>query len=222
MILLYALTFLLLVLLPAYWLFVRPWHLAWGATKEEVRRVLPGDTRVSAPRLGYTRAITVNAPPDAVWPWLVQIGYGRAGWYSYDGLEKLMGAADFADGHTSANRIVPELQTLRAGDTIRLDKNSAPAFVVAEIDPNRALVLVGDPASRPDASNLDASTAISWQWVLEPLDDGATRLIVRQRLTFAPTLTNRLMWYMVELMNFVMERKMLKGIKRRAEASGGR
>jgi hypothetical protein len=214
MVVLYGFTFLLLILLPAYWLFVRPWHLAWGATKDETRRALPSDARVARPRLAYTRAITIHAPPDAVWPWLVQIGYGRAGWYSYDGLERLVEAADFVDGHTSVARIVPELQTLRVGDTIRLAKDSSPAFVVAEIDPNRALILVGDPASSPDAS-----TAICWQWYLEPLKDGATRLLVRQRLTFAPTVKNRAMWYVVELLNFIMERKMLKGIKHRAEAN---
>ena len=94
----------------AYIRYIRPWQLAWGATPEEVTRRLPSDALVRKPTFDATRAITLDAPPEQVWPWLVQMGLTRAGWYSYDLLDNL--------GRPSARRIVPELQGLAPGDIV--------------------------------------------------------------------------------------------------------
>jgi hypothetical protein len=201
-----------LVLFPGYWLIIRPWHLRWGATRDEVRAELPGDDHVPQARLGYTRAVTIKAPPEVVWPWLVQIGYQRAGWYSYDRLEGLVGAADFVDGNRSSRRIVPELQDLKTGDLIRIGDEPTPALRVAALEPHEHLVLFEDAGTAPDDS-----TAIVWSFHLKPAKGGGTRLIARQRLAFRPTLKNLLLWHVTEFFNFIMERKMMLGLKGRAE-----
>lgn len=90
--------------------FVRPWQLTWGATPEEVSRLLPGDELVTRPTFNATRAITIDARPEQIWPWLVQVGLTRAGWYSYDILDNL--------GRTSAHQIIPKLQNLEVGDVV--------------------------------------------------------------------------------------------------------
>jgi len=182
----------------------------WGATPSERQLALPGDELVPAPRLVSTRAIGVAAPPRAIWPWLAQIGWQRAGWYGCDALERLVGAAGFVDGPRSTRRIVPALQTLAKGDPVRLGPEPVPAFTVAQIDPARALVL----SSAENAQGVGAS----WAFVLEPHGD-RTRLIVRFRLTYPPTLANHVIWGAFELAHGVMEHKMLRGIRQRAEAS---
>lgn len=182
---------------------IMPWHLRWGATEAELRRELPGDNLVAQPRMGYTRAITIDAPALAVWPWLAQIGQGRGGLYSYDWLENLAGC----DLH-SADRIVAEWQ-LSAGDLVRLGPEGYPYFTVVSAEPGRALVLRAAGAP-PDTS--------SWSFILDPVDMATTRLIVRSRGDYTPTVLNAFMWRaMVEPLNFIMERKMLYGIKQRAE-----
>ncbi len=182
----------------------------FGATPSERARSLPGDELVPAPRIASTRAVRIDAPPDAIWPWLAQIGWQRAGWYSYDRLEQLAGVAEFVDGPRSAWRIVPELQALAPGDAIRLGPEPMPAFPVAQVDPPRALVL-GEEAGAD-------GVGVSWAFVLEPLGD-STRLIARFRLTYSPALANHLMWGASELAHMIMEQKMLRGIRQRAEAS---
>jgi hypothetical protein len=89
---------------------IRPWQLRWGATDEEVRRAMPGDEIVACPTFNATRAVTVAAPPSLIWPWIMQIGFGRAGWDSYDLLDNF--------GRPSATRIIPELQHLQPGDVV--------------------------------------------------------------------------------------------------------
>ncbi len=193
----------------AYWLFVRPWHLRWGATDEEAEGTLPGDGIVLSSREQATHAITIDAPVEDVWPWLVQIGQGRGGFYSYDWLENLVGA----DIH-NADRILPEHQHLEVGDTVRLapedysvqTPESAP--VVAVLDPGRAIVL------RPP----DDPPRWTWAFVLRPLDEERTRFVVRMRTKGKRTLRGKVadvvFW---EPAHFVMERKMLLGVKERAE-----
>jgi hypothetical protein len=189
----------------AYWFGLRPRHIRWGATDDEVARLLPGDEIVPRPRKWSTRAITIAAPAEAVWPWLAQIGQGRGGLYSYDWLENLAGC----EIH-STDRIIPELQNLQAGDVVRLGPEGYPAYRVAAIELGRVLVLVGED---PDMG------AHSWAFVLEPIDEQTTRLIVRSRDDYLPTLANVVIWRLItEPVHFVMERKMLLGIKQRAEA----
>lgn len=181
----------------------RRWHLRWGATDEEVRRAMPGDDMVPVPTFGATRAITIGSPPEVVWPWLVQIGYGRAGFYSYDVLDNL-------GRGRSAEEVRPELQDLRIGDWIPMAPTvtEETAFRVAAIDPGRSMLWT-KPAS-------------TWAWMLEPLDGGRTRLIARLRARYRwtrPTIITDLV--LMELGDFFMMRKQLLEIRRRAEAVSG-
>ena len=187
----------------------------WGATWAERRATMPGDEFVPNPKMMSTRAITINAAPDRVWPWLAQIGMGRAGFYSYDALENLVGCRI-----RSSRQIVPELQQLRVGD---LDPaGSRPGALL----PGRADRAA--PAARPCRSGprdrqaghgrKSEDLAVSWQWLIEPLDHGRrSRLIVRQRYDYPRR--QGLLWHLVNPVDFAMERRMLKGIKARAEAS---
>src|SRR3990172_4699909 len=194
---------------------LRSWYNRWGATGAEVTQPLPGDELVPSPMLGYTRAITIQAPPERVWPWLAQLGQGRGGLYSYDGLENLAGC----DIH-SVERILPEYQNPQVGDLIRLGPKGYPCFAVASVEPARVLVLISaDPQSGQPvvySGQMGKGYAIAtWQFILEPLDENATRLLIRQRLAYTPDLA--WVWRLTEPVAFVMERKMMLGIKRRAE-----
>jgi uncharacterized protein YndB with AHSA1/START domain len=210
-------------LLPwAYMSIVRPWHSKWGATEGEARGTLPYDHFVPRPIYQTTRAVTIDAPAGQVWRWLVQVGQGRGGLYSYDWLENL---ADL-DVH-SADEIVPELQDLKVGDLVRLAPESMGAEAglrVAVMEPERALVLhqpadphTGRPIDRDDPG-LENYYGWNWAFVLEEIDGGSTRLIVRSRIDGSPrTLIGVFNTLLLEFPHFVMERAMLKGIKGRAE-----
>ncbi|WP_306060765.1 hypothetical protein [Natronococcus wangiae] len=203
----------------AYHVAIRPWHRRWGTTEGEARGPLPGDDLLPTATDQVTHAIEIDAPAESVWPWLVQIGQGRGGFYSYDWLERAVGA----DIH-NVDRIVPEYQDLEERDIVRLapedDAVSSPesAPEVARFDPERALVL------RPPGE----SPAWTWAFVLEPSDEGRTRLFARarsnpERSSIGPQTTplrTAIDYCVWEPAHFVMERKMLRGIKRRAERVG--
>ena len=191
----------------------------YGAADTEIAAAMPGDDLVTQPKLGFTRAITIDVPPAQVWPWLAQIGQGRGGLYSYDGLENLVGC-----NIHSAEDILGEYQDLKKGDIIRSGPDGFPCWMAMDVNAPHHLVLLGagtpaqiavpDVVDEIPAKDYAAST---WQWQLLPLVDGTqTRLVVRQRLTFSPG--QRLIWRLVEPINFTMEHKMLKGLKARAEA----
>jgi hypothetical protein len=195
----------------------RRWYNHWGATEEEFARPLPGDDLVPSPKLLYTRAITIQAPAASIWPWLVQMGQGRGGLYSYDGLENLIGC----DIH-SADRILPEFQNINVGDHVLFGpaEKKFPGQVVVDIEPGRAIVMCAlDPATR------QAVESATWVFVLDEQADGTTRLLVRGKNGYPPGFMNALLWHVVEPITFVMERKMLQGIKARVErnkpGSGG-
>jgi hypothetical protein len=196
---------------------LRNWYNRWGATDGEIQQKLPGDELVPDPLLGYTRAITIQAPMERVWPWLAQMGQGRGGLYSYDGLENLVGCKIHSVEH-----VIPELQDPQVGVLIRLGPQGYPCFAVASIDPGRALVLIsanpqtGEPVLYLDQGDKGYSIA-TWQFVLQPQDENTTRLLARQRLSFSPDF--KWVWRLTEPVGFVMERKMLLGIRRRAERS---
>lgn len=178
---------------------IRPWHLRWGATDEELRAALPGDELISHARLKATHAITINAPAADIWPWLVQMGQNRGGFYSYTWLENLVGCQ-----MQNADEIVPEWQELNVGDKVWLHPK-APPVEVAAVEPGRAIVL------KPWGA-----------FVLQPIDEKRTRLIIRSQGDYDPDLKNPLLnfllWRVVyEPAHFIMERKMLLEIKRRAE-----
>jgi hypothetical protein len=208
-------------LVAAYVLIIRPWHLCWGATDEEARAPLPGDDLVDRPKGQATHAVTVGAPAAEVWPWLVQLGQDRAGFYSYTPLENLFGCH-----MRNTYQIVPEWQHLEAGDGV-LFHPKFPRVPVAVLEPNRALVLGGLLDARTgspvegDGADADTCLATSWAFVLRYQGEGRTRLIARSRTRWPRGLkgwlANRLFW---EPAHFIMEWKMLRTIKRLAEAEG--
>lgn len=177
----------------------RHWHCRWGATAEETAAPMPADDLVPGARYRATRAITIDAPPEAVWPWLVQVGCLRAGWYSDDLLDNL--------AHPSAETIIPEFQDLRLGQWVPMSPTPSvkTAFRVAGFEPNRALVWE-QPVS-------------TWVWTLTPLPDGQTRLITRLRSRYEWRQPGNALLSVVlnEFGDFPMMRRMLLGIKRRAE-----
>src|SRR5208282_4695705 len=118
-----------IAVLTTYLRLIRPWQLRWGATDDEVARPLPGDGDVSQPTFNATRAVTITARPEAIWPWLIQMGLGRAGWYSYDLLDNL--------GRPSAERIMPEFQHLAVGDLIPVSPDGKAGQWVKAFEPNR-------------------------------------------------------------------------------------
>jgi len=178
---------------------VRTPVLTWGATEEEAGRSLPGDELLEDPAVVSTRAITIDAPPSAVWPWLVQMGSGRGGAYTYDWIENLFGL-----GMHSAERIHPEWQNLAVGDVIP-GRESLQGMRVEVLDPERALV-----------TRAEDGTWV-WAFVLEDLG-GRTRLLSRNRIAMPdPSLGDRIGMAVMEPGSLVMERKMLHGIKERAE-----
>jgi hypothetical protein len=178
--------------------------LRWGATDEEIAAAQPGDELISDANVTATRAITICRSPDVVWPWIAQLGQGRGGFYSYDSLENLVGC----DIH-SADRVVSEWQQVEVGDEVRLAPTAG--LKVAILEPGRALVLQG---SLPIARRPPFDT--TWAFVLCEQPEGTTRLLSRERYGY------RRWWapFVVEptqAISFVMSRKMLLGIRDRAE-----
>jgi hypothetical protein len=179
---------------------IRRRHLRWGATDAEAAAPMPGDELVPRSSFTATRAITIDAPPEAVWPWLVQLGYRRAGWYTYDLFDNA--------GFPSADRILPEQQNLKVGDWVPMAKNvnDTTAFTVAGMDPNRWMLW-----QKPNST---------WAWKLVPLDGGRTRLITRLKALYPwrSSPGNALLTLILfEFGDFPMTRKLLLGVKRRAE-----
>ena len=190
----------------------RRWH-HWGATPAERGRTYPGDELVAEPADSVTRAVAIDAPPERVWPWLVQMGQGRGGMYSYDWLENLFGL----NIHTT-DEIREEWQHLEPGDRVvvvpagRLGMPDGYSFPVAEVEEGHHLVLRQAPPEHP----WDAV----WTFVVEPDGEGRSRLISRSRST-RPTgpaaLPLRGATAMMDPVTLVMTRRMLLGIKERAE-----
>ena len=210
--------FVLAALLFSYLYVLRPWHLHWGATHLDRIATLPGDALSPYASAVVTHAAHIDAPPEAVWPWIVQIGQDRAGFYSHTVLEKLVGL-----GMRNTLRIVPEWQTRVPGDTVWFGSpkrfgGRAP-MIAAVVEPMRALVLVM-PADwdliRSGKEGLDTT----WAFVLQRKGSNATRLIARLRSASNPSIAGRVLSFLFwELMHFIMERKMLLTIKRLAEAN---
>ncbi|MFC6940655.1 hypothetical protein ACFQE8_11870 [Salinirubellus sp. GCM10025818] len=189
-----------------YWTLVRPRMLNWGATPAEVARSLPGDALLPDAGGESTMAITVDAPPDAIWPWLRQLGQEQGGFYSYEPAENLVGL----DIH-NADRIVPEWQDLDVGDTVRLgraDRFPDATLEVAAFDPEASLVL-----RTPD----DPPWWV-WAFVLEPIDEATTRLLVRSRIRLPENpVVHVASLVALDPVSSLMTYGMLRGIRRRAE-----
>ena len=163
---------------------------------------MAGDSLLVDPTYSGTMAVSVDAPPEDIWPWLVQIGYQRGGLYSYDWLDRLFGYLD----RPSATRILPEFQALAVGDEIPLGRG--PSWPVAIVEPRRALVL--------DMRNMGGFDWV-WQFGLYKIDENRTRLVSRSRVRTS-TVWARLFTYAIEPAGFLMTRRMLLGVKKRAEA----
>jgi len=190
-----------LALTALYWFPVRRMFHRWGTTPDEPERVMPGDRLIPNPTKVDTGAVTVNAPPEDIWPWLVQMGTGRGGLYSYDWLDRLFG---FLKG-PSATRILPEFQQLAVGDKIPWGRDE---LTVSVLEPNRALAL------SMDAHGMEWV----WQFGLYPVDDQRTRLVSRG----TERVPNTLLWWLFmrisEPAAFIMTRRFMLGVKQRAEA----
>jgi hypothetical protein len=176
---------------------IRPWQLRWGATDEEVARAMPGDDVVKHPTFNATRAVTIQAWPEEIWPWLVQIGITRAGWYSYDWLDN--------PGHHSAERIIPELQHLAVGDFIPISPDGKQGQWVKAFEPNQWMLW------------WDNKGEATWYWGLYPQDDSQTRLMTRVRMHYRWLSPAILFSLLVEFTDIAMMRKCMLGIKQRAE-----
>ena len=166
---------------------------------DEATRSLPGDDLVTDAKIRWSHAITIRARPAEIWPWLVQMGCRRAGWYSYDGLDN--------GGVPSAARIVPEFQQVQVGDVFPMTPKAQDRFVVRIVEAERALVL-GDDAGE-----------MSWAFVLEPVDETSTRLITRSRGAtdrFALGLMLKIVWHPLD---FGMQRRQLLNLKRLVETA---
>ncbi|MDA8216294.1 MAG: hypothetical protein M0Z94_01605 [Dehalococcoidales bacterium] len=159
---------------------------------------MPGDEVVARPTFNATRAVTVEARPEAIWPWLVQIGCQRAGWYSYDLVDNL--------GSPSAERIIPELQHLEVGDLVPMSPDGKQGLWVKALEPNRWMLWGDDKGDT------------SWFWGLFPMDRGRTRLITRVRMRYNWLSPWILFNLLLDVGDVVMMRKCMLGIKRRAEA----
>jgi len=199
---------------------LRGWYLHWGATESEAARLLPGDELVPHPRVKYTRGITIQTTPDRIWPWLVQMGQGKGGLYSYEALENLAGC----DIHNT-DQILPQFQNVKVGDQVKLGPPGYPAFTVLGVHPQEALVLAAaDVIPEPHDQQMpdplpEEYTLSNWVFYLHQITPHSTRLLVRGWLDYEPnSWKNWLIWrVLTEPIAFVMERKMMREIKKRAE-----
>jgi hypothetical protein len=188
--------------------FLRGWRRRWGATDEERILRLPGDERVAKPMWTYDHAVSIDAPRSAVWPWLVQVGQGRGGFYSYEGLENVVGCQI-----RNVYEIRPNLQQLHVGDRIVLHGRSGFGPEVVRFEPERALVLGGPPSER--------GSQATWGFHLLDGPNGTTRLLERGRHVAGKGLGEKLGFgpYLMDPIGFVMSKKMLRTIKRLAETT---
>jgi hypothetical protein len=191
----------------------------FGATAEERHRDLPGDDLIRRPRAVTTHAITIDAPRASVWPWLVQMGWHRGGWYTARWVDRLL----FPDNAPSAQHLLPELQRLAVGDTV---PDGAPEtgceFVVARLDPERLLVLRSDHHLPASWTELGAWIDWSWAFVLGDAGAGRTRLVVRSRFRAGPWWVAAVYRLAIVPADFVMARQMLRGVAARAERTTAR
>jgi hypothetical protein len=185
-----------------YWFPIRRWMSRWGTAPSDLARVMAGDRLLVNPTYSGTMAVIVNARPEHIWPWLVQMGYQRGGLYSYDWLDRLFGYLD----RPSATRIMPQFQRLAVGDHIPLGRG--PSWPVAVAEPDHALVL--------DMRNMGGIDWV-WQFGLCAVDERRTQLVSRSCVR-ARTVSARLLTFAIEPAGFVMTRRMLLGLKQRAEA----
>jgi len=190
------------IIMAAYIFVARPYQLHWGATAVEITRSMPGDERRGSPTFLATRAITIEGKPENIWPWLVQMGYGRAGFYGYDIIENLGSAR----GIHSADRILPEFQNFKVGDEVPISRVARLYFF--EIEPNSYLVWSEDKGEYPGA----------FTWALYPIGETHTRLVSRIGWNYhwsEPSLL--FLDFFTEFTDHLAVREILQGVKGRVE-----
>lgn len=192
------------------------WRNTWGATQQEVSMPLPGDSLIAGHSVRTTRAITINAPPGEVWPWILQMGQRRGGFYTHTAFENLMGLKI-----RNAWEIVPAWQSRQVGDTLFLAPGSEAVMRIAELIPDSALVLstiLPDSLSQK-APSLDAVWGFVWAFTLHPgPKPGTTRFVIRESIE--ATSLSGVLNTLVEMSAWVMESGTLRGVKIRAELVG--
>jgi hypothetical protein len=181
----------------AYARLLRPWQLTWGATPEEVKRPMPGDDLVDRPTLDATRAITIAAPAERIFPWLVQVGVHRAGWYSYDLLDNL--------GRPSAQTVLPQFQHIEPGDIMPMSPDGKHGIRVHSLSPPYQMIW-GTPGET------------SWVWLLESQPDGTTRVLTRVRSRYRWMSATIFFSLLLEFADIWMMRRMLLNLRNRIEA----
>jgi hypothetical protein len=197
---------LLLSIVLWYWFPVRHWFNRWGTTPSEVTGSLPGDNVIGHPTNSAMQALTITAGSEYIWPWLVQIGYQRGGLYSYDWLDRLFGFLD----RPSSKNILPQFQSLSAGDKIPWGRGEC--LTVNSIEPLKSLVLYYKGHGMEWV----------WQFALHPLNANQTRLITRGIERTPKNFIWRLGMLLMEPASFIMTRRMLFGVKQRAETLAGK
>lgn len=180
-----------------YFIFIRPWTLTWGATKEEAARPLPGDDIVKKTHFIATRAVTIHAPPSEVWKWIVQIGSARAGWYSIDWIDN--------DGRESSRVILPEFQKIEQDYFIPFTPDQKNGMWVREFKEPETILW------------WDKKGDASWLWSLGELGQGKTRLVTRLRTKYDFKFPWVIYYILYDLGDIVMMSKCMLGIKERAE-----
>lgn len=195
---------LVIVFFIVYLARLRAWQLRWGATDEELSRHMPGDDIVAAPSFDATRAVTVNAAPQYIFPWIVQMGVTRAGWYSYDLLDNL--------GRPSATTLLPECQPIKVDDLIAMSPDGKQGLHVKDFKPDEWILW------------WEKSGATSWVWSFYPVTETQTRLVTRVRVKYNLLSLDIFFNLLIEFCDIIMMRKCMLGIKERAEklASAGK
>jgi len=195
---------LILILALFYFAWLREYQMNWGATAEDVSRYMAGDEVFENPRFNTTRAVEINATPEQIWPWIVQMGYSKGGFYGFDKLDN--------GGNPSAERIIPEYQNLKVGDSIPSGEYKGELFYlleVVEMEPHESMlwVFLGTPWM-----------GATWSWGLYRIDDKRTKLVSRLRQDYTFNSFEAVVaWSFIDTIEILMMRTTLLGIKRRAE-----
>ena len=188
---------LVIVLVIVYIKFIRPWQLTWGSTDEEISKSMPGDEIVTKPSFNATRAVTIFASPEKIYPWIVQMGVKRAGWYSYDMLDNL--------GRPSAESILPEHQNIQIGDVIAMSPDGKQGMKVNDFKANEWMLW------------WDNKGDSTWVWEIVVISEQQCRLITRVRTKYRLLSSALAFNLLIEFFDIIMMRKCMLGIKKRAE-----
>ena len=187
----------IIVLVVTYLLVIRPWHLKWGATKEDMMLELPGDSIVHKPDFNATRGITIHSSLEVIWQWIIQIGSKRAGWYSIDWMDNA--------GIKSSDKILPEFQKIEVGQFIPFTPDQKNGMWVKEFKENEYILWV------------DKEEKATWLWYLYPVDKTRSRLVTRLRTKYNWKGIWIIYYLLYDIGDIILMSKCMKGIKKRAE-----